>query len=94
MNDRGCIPIKLYLQKQVESQNWPMAIGCQSLHFFFYFVFVLFLRKRESVREYAVGEGQRDRIPSRLRTVHTEPDSGLDLTNCDVGLSQRQELDA
>ena len=31
-SDFGCGPIKLYLQKQVTSQNWPRACGfCQSL---------------------------------------------------------------
>ena len=40
-------------------------------------------RERESTsRERA--EKERDRIPSRLHTVSTEPNAGLDLTNQEV----------
>ena len=37
-------------------------------------------RERERLRAEA-GEGQGQRIPSRLRTVSTEPDPGLQLMN-------------
>ena len=37
-------------------------------------------------------ETERERIPSRLRTVGAEPDEGLDLINHE--LSQNQESDA
>ena len=30
------------------------------------------------------GRGEREGIPSRLPTVSTEPDVGLDLTNCEI----------
>ena len=40
-------------------------------------------------------EGERERIPSRLLTVNTEPDAVLKLTNLqDHDLSQNQESDA
>ena len=29
-------------------------------------------------------EGERERIPSRLHTVSTEPDMGLELMNCEI----------
>ena len=46
-------------------------------------------RERERERERARAEkGQRetgrDRIPSRLHTVSVEPDTGLELMNCEV----------
>ena len=43
---------------------------------FFKFLFIYF--ERDTVR---AGEGQRERIPSRLRTVSTEPYVVLDPTN-------------
>ena len=46
-------------------------------------MFVYFERQRA-----CVGEGQRERdserIPSRLRTVNTEPDAGLDPVNPEI----------
>ena len=30
------------------------------------------------------GERERGRIPNRLYTVKTEPDTGLELTNCEI----------
>ena len=30
------------------------------------------------------GEGQRERIPSRLLTASAEPNVGLDPTNCEI----------
>ena len=46
-----------------------------------FFKVYLFLRKR--VRKWGRGRerGGRERIPSRLCMVSTEPDAGLDLTN-------------
>ena len=44
------------------------------------------MREREKERAQA-GEGEgcgRERIPSRIRTVSTEPDAGLKLTNCEI----------
>ena len=32
----------------------------------------------------AESEGERERIPSRLHTVSMEPDTGLDLMNCET----------
>ena len=45
------------------------------------------LRERQEDREHEWGrgrEGRRERIPGRLRTVSTEPNSGLALANRDV----------
>ena len=41
-------------------------------------VYLLILKKRQ--RESRGGEGQRERIPSRLHTVSAEPNMGLNLT--------------
>ena len=46
-----------------------------------------FILKKLRERERAGGSGTergRERIPGRLRTVSTEPDAGLDLTNCEI----------
>ena len=46
----------------------------------------LFIFERET-REHKQGgqrERGRDRVPSRLHTVHTEPDAGLQLMNCEI----------
>ena len=32
----------------------------------------------------SVGKRERERIPSRLHTVSTEPDAGLEFTNCEI----------
>ena len=39
-------------------------------------------RERENKHEQERGRERRGRIPSRLRAVSTEPDAGLELTNC------------
>ena len=44
-------------------------------------------RERENVcvrRGGAEREGERERIPSRLHTVRTEPDTGLEPINCEI----------
>ena len=41
------------------------------------------MREREREREQA-GEGQRDRLPSRLCTVSAEPNTGLELANHEI----------
>ena len=41
------------------------------------------MRERESTSR-GGAERRRDRIPSRLRTISTEPDVGLELTNCEI----------
>ena len=44
------------------------------------------MREREKERE-KVGEGReggRERIPSRLHIDRAEPDSGLELMNCEI----------
>ena len=43
--------------------------------------YYLFEREREGEEE---AEREGERIPSRLHTVSTEPDLGLDLGNCDI----------
>ena len=55
-------------------------------------LWIYFERERE--RERVPGRGrergerererERERIPSSLRTVSTEPDAGLELTNCEI----------
>ena len=51
-----------------------------TLNFFFLLSVIYFERERKRA-----GEGQRaretERIPSRLRTISTEPNMGLELTN-------------
>ena len=54
--------------------------------FFFFFFFNIFERERDRAR---AGEGQREReteseAGSRLRAVGTEPDKGLELTDCEI----------
>ena len=55
--------------------------------FFFFFPLCLFLRERQTHR--GGGEGQREgdtesKAGSRLRAVNTEPDMGLEPTNCEI----------
>ena len=49
----------------------------------FYFSQVYLLILREGVQE-GQREKERDRTPSRLRAVSTEPDAGLELTTCEI----------
>ena len=56
--------------------------GFENLAFLKVYLFIL--REREQSQ---VGEGQREekeRIPSRFRTVSTEPDMGLEPTNLEI----------
>ena len=47
-----------------------------------FFLFIFILRERESMsRGEAERERERERIPSRLCTSSTEPDTGLEPTN-------------
>ena len=46
-------------------------------------IICLFLRARESKQGRGRKRG-RERIPSRLRSVSTEPDVGLELTNLEI----------
>ena len=44
-------------------------------------------RKRDRERENEQGRGrerERERIPTRLLIISTEPDVGLELTNCEI----------
>ena len=53
------------------------------VHFFKVYLFIC----REKDREHEQGRGRergRERIPSRLHVVSTEPDAGLELTNWEV----------
>ena len=43
----------------------------------------IFIFEREGERE-QVGEGQRERITSRVCSLSTKPDVGLELTNCEI----------
>ena len=52
-------------------------------------VYLLILRERESVLTHAHmhrrwRDGERDRIPNRLRTLSMEPNAGLELTNLEI----------
>ena len=55
--------------------------------YFSHFYVFLRERKRERVRV-SRGEAERERggqrIPGRLRADSTEPDAGLELTNCEI----------
>ena len=54
---------------------------------FIFFMLVYFERERErehTSRGGAERETERERIPSRLHAVSTEPDTGLSLTNCEI----------
>ena len=51
----------------------------------FFNVYLFILREKEREREQGRGRHRgRERIPSRLYTVSTEPDVGLTLTNCEL----------
>ena len=50
--------------------------------FFIFFMLIHF--EREHTREQGREERKGERIPSRFHTVSTEPNSGLDLTNCEI----------
>ena len=55
---------------------------CCFLSFLFYFLlinFVFIFRERETETERECGEGQRE-----SQVVSTEPDAGLELTNCEI----------
>ena len=59
------------------------------IHFNFFKFIYLFLRETERERErerasVQTGEGQRERIPSRLHANITEPDAWLELMNCEA----------
>ena len=56
-----------------------------SLFFLFFFNVYLFLRQRETEHEQGRGrERGRHRMRNRLQAVSTEPDEGLELTNCEI----------
>ena len=56
------------------------------LCFFFFFkkVYLFLLRDKQSTAGKSQRERERERIPSRLRGVSTEPKVGLDLTNYEI----------
>ena len=58
------------------------------LRLLFFFKFIYLFWERQSTR---VGEAERgrDRIPSRPCTISTEPDAGLELTNCEIMTSAK-----
>ena len=49
-------------------------------------MFIHFEKDRETERENEQGRVRErgERIPSRLHTVSTEPNAGLDLKNCEI----------
>ena len=52
---------------------------------FLKFIYLFWERERERERENRGGAGREgERIPSRLHTVSTEPNVGLELTNCEI----------
>ena len=55
---------------------------CLLSFFFFNFLSLFILRKR--MRRVRAERGGRERIPSRLHTVSTEPNAGLELTNREI----------
>ena len=52
--------------------------------FFFLFIHLFQERERERVQAGRGRERGRERIPSRLRAVSTEPDVGLELTKREI----------
>ena len=61
-------------------KNTPIKIG-------YFCILILILRERERERERAgegPGESKRERIPSRVLAVSTEPDAGFELTNGEI----------
>ena len=55
--------------------------------FFFFRLFIDFERERERDRGHEWGRGrerERERFPSRLHTVSTEADVGLEPMNCEI----------
>ena len=59
----------------------PLPISFLSFFFFFWSLFIYFQRESTSW----VGTGREgERILSKLRTVSTEPNTGLKLTNCEI----------
>ena len=60
---------------------------CFKLYFLFQKFFKVYYIERGSMSvctNRGGAEGRRDRIPSRLHTVSTEPNVGLELTNCEI----------
>ena len=54
------------------------------MNFLFFFFKFIYLRERERAQTGWGRERRRDRIPSRLCTVSTEPDLGLELVNREI----------
>ena len=62
-----------------------LDIGPPPLPFFFFNIYLFILKERECVsRGRAEREGERERIPNRLRAVSAELDLGLDPTNNEI----------
>ena len=70
--------------------TWPVTIK-RACHSFLFFKFMYFEKDRDGVSGGGAERG-RERIPSRLCTASTEPDSGLELKKLgDHDLSQNQK---
>ena len=52
--------------------------------FFFFFTFILFLRETDRQSASGVGEDTESKAGSRLPADGTEPDVGLQLSNCEI----------
>ena len=64
-----------------KSQEWRVT----TMYVFFLKFLNLFIYfGRERANRVGSEGGERERIPSRLHTVSAEPDTGLELTNCDT----------
>ena len=66
----------------VSSNGRKKAISPSSSSFYFSFLKVYFGERQRAGEEQRKRE--RLRIPSRLRTASTEPDVGLEPTNCEI----------
>ena len=66
-------------------KKWNKGKSVIFLSFFFKFLQFI-LKEREKRREQQWGQRERGTqiIPSRLHAVSTEPDVGLDPTNCEI----------
>ena len=72
------------LHVRLRRRDFVLRAGRTKQDFFFFLIYVYFFCERESKQ---AREGQRERereIPSRLHTVSTELDVGLELTNHEI----------
>ena len=81
-NEATQVPQIVYLNgRSIVCELYFSYISSIFMFLLFLNVYLFILREKERAR---VRERQRQRIPSRPRAVSAEPDSGLELTNCEI----------